>query len=558
MNHVFRVIWSAPLGAWQVVSELTSSRGKTKSHRAGKGLSRGMGGFALTACGLLGVQIAYASGLPTGGQVVAGDASLQQSGSELTVHQSSGKAAINWDAFSIGKGNTVTFVQPDSSSVALNRVLGSDVSVIQGALNANGQIFLVNPNGVLFSPTSQVNVGSLVASTLDLTTEDFLAGNYVFSGPSSNAIINQGNISVADGGSVALIAAKIENIGSIQAQGGQVLMGSGSRVRLDLGGPVKLEIEQAALDALIQNSGAIRADGGNILLTAHAAGELASTVINNTGIIQAQTLATGADGSIALLGDMVNDIVVVGGTLDASAPVGGAGGQIDTSAARVVVTADTTVNTLSSDGTAGTWLIDPSDFNVVAGDAPITDSGIGADTLSRNLNTTNVTLQTVAEGNVNIDANVIKTGYAATTLTVKSHNDINVNAAVGSSGGRLNVVFYADQDNNTNGSINFSDAGSITTAGGNFIAGVDSNGRTVGAQGQNFAMAAGSFIDTGAGVLDINVKGAVTLAAESLRVTGQASPLYNNTGGYSYQNNYLSVQANSIASHNTDALKADT
>ena len=96
--------------------------------------------------------------------------------------------AIDWQSFSIGKGNTVNFVQPSASAVALNRVLGSDVSVIQGALNANGQVFLINPNGVLFSPSAQVNVGSLVASTLSISNADFMAGNYRFEGSSSNAI----------------------------------------------------------------------------------------------------------------------------------------------------------------------------------------------------------------------------------------------------------------------------------------------------------------------------------------------------------------------------------
>jgi filamentous hemagglutinin family protein len=111
--------------------------------------------------------------------------------------------AANWQSFSIGAGHTVNFVQPSSSAVALNRVLGSDVSVIQGALNANGQVFLINPNGVLFTPTAQVNVGGIVASTLNLSNEDFLAGRYRFSGDSTASVINQGNIQTAPGGTAA-------------------------------------------------------------------------------------------------------------------------------------------------------------------------------------------------------------------------------------------------------------------------------------------------------------------------------------------------------------------
>src|SRR5690606_12824525 len=223
--------------------------------------------------------------------------------------------------FSIGKNNSVTFHQPSASAVALNRVLGPDVSVIQGALNANGQVFLVNPNGVLFTPTAQVNVGGLVASALHLSKEDLPAGNYRFEGDSGNPVINRGSINAAHGGTIALIAANIENTGNITAQGGNVLLGAGSKVTLDLGGPVKLEVEEGALDALVKNGGAIRADGGTILLTAKAAEDLASTVINNDGIIEAQSLVAGERGEIVLLGE--NGAVDVAGTLDVSGERGG-------------------------------------------------------------------------------------------------------------------------------------------------------------------------------------------------------------------------------------------
>jgi filamentous hemagglutinin family protein len=128
------------------------------------------------------LSAAAAGDLPTGVQIVGGVGSISQSGQVMTINQSSAKLAADWQSFSIGAGNTVNFVQPSASSVALNRVLGSDVSVIQGALNANGQVFLINPNGVLFTPTAQVNVGGLIAATLNLSTADFMTGNYKFEG----------------------------------------------------------------------------------------------------------------------------------------------------------------------------------------------------------------------------------------------------------------------------------------------------------------------------------------------------------------------------------------
>src|SRR5690606_1097993 len=324
MNHFFRVVWNESLGVWQAVAEHARSRGKTKSKR--------LRSLAL-AVGLAFGGGALAADLPTGGTITAGSGSIHQNGAHLTVNQGSGKLAIDWQSFSIGKHNSVTFNQPSASAVALNRVLGPDVSVIQGALNANGQVFLINPNGVLFTPTAQVDVGGLVASTLNLSTEDFLAGNYSFEGDSAGSIVNRGSIT-AHGGMVALIAARVENTGSITAQGGSVLFGAGSKVTLDLGGPVKLEVEEGAIDALSKNGGVIRADGGTILLTAKAAEDLASTVINNDGIIEAQTLTTGERGEIVLLGE--KGTVEVAGTLDVSAPEG-QGGKAVVTGERVLV-----------------------------------------------------------------------------------------------------------------------------------------------------------------------------------------------------------------------------
>ena len=148
---------------------------------------------------------ALSAPLPSGGQVVAGQAQISQRGQVLTVQQSSAQLITDWRSFNIGAGHSVEFLQPSRNAVALNRVLGNEVSTIQGALKANGQVFLLNPNGVLFTPSAQVNVGALVASTLNLDNQDFLAGRYRFEGSSSQAIINQGSIQSATGGSLSLI-----------------------------------------------------------------------------------------------------------------------------------------------------------------------------------------------------------------------------------------------------------------------------------------------------------------------------------------------------------------
>ncbi|HUW26803.1 MAG TPA: MBG domain-containing protein [Gallionella sp.] len=375
---------------------------------------------------------AFAANLPTGGQIVAGSGAISQSDTTLTVTQTTGRMAADWQSFSIGQGNTVNFVQPSASAVALNRVLGADVSVIQGALNANGQVFLVNPNGVLFTPTAQVNVGTLVASTLELSTDDFMTGNYRFNGNSSASVTNQGGIKAGTGGTVALIAARIENTGSITAPQGNVLLGAGSKVRLDLGGPVKIEVEVGALNTLIEQGGAIRADGGLVYLTAKAAGDLTSSAINHSGITEARSLATGEQGEIYLMGDMAHGTVNVSGMLDASplphageGPGERMGGFVETSAHNVNIADGTEVK-------ADSWLIDPTNFTIRAGTDAKTTSGIGADTLAANLNTTSLKIETVAAGAENGDLHVngAVTWSSANKLTLSAHGDININADI--------------------------------------------------------------------------------------------------------------------------------
>lgn len=337
MNRAYRLVWNAFHQTWQAVGE--NARGRSKAGRAGR---------VVLVSLMLPAGVALAGDLPEGGVVSAGSGSISQNGANLVVQQDSARLAVDWQRFSIGQGNTVTFVQPSSSSVALNRVLGSDVSVIQGALQANGQVFLLNPNGVLFTSTAQVNVGGLLASTLQMRNEDFLQGHYVLEGDSAAVVSNAGSLKAADGGMVALVAAKVVNTGEIQADQGQVLLGAGRKLTLDLGGPARLEVDEAAVDALVDNGGAIRANGGMVLLTAKAAGELLPTVINQTGTIEAHTLTTGATGQIVLLAD--NGTAEVGGTLDASGAIAGHGGEVVATGARVHLQANALVDVSGAEG----------------------------------------------------------------------------------------------------------------------------------------------------------------------------------------------------------------
>jgi len=426
MNRIFRVVWNAAKASWQAVSEVASGQGKGTSGKAARLARRGLtiSSFAAGTVLVLALPVQAApatDALPTGGVVAEGAATISSSGSRMDINQTTQRTAIDWQTFNIGSAAHVHFEQP-AGGVALNRVLDTNASQIYGRLTATGQVFLVNPNGVFFAPGAQVDVGGLVASTLNIGNADFMAGNYRFEGTSSNAIINQGNITAAPGGTIALIAAKVTNDGTLTANVGNVLLGAGSKVTLDMGGPVKLQIENDALETLIQNGGAIKADGGVVWLTSQAANSLASSVINNTGLIEAQTLATGEKGEIILFahGGQAN----VGGRLDASAPHSGDGGFIETSGSKVVNASDLYVTTLAPNGQTGTWLIDPLTYTVAASGGDETGAA-----LAGRLASTNIQLQ--ADNTITIDDAV---SWSANKLTLTSGGDININANLTASG----------------------------------------------------------------------------------------------------------------------------
>jgi filamentous hemagglutinin family protein len=231
---------------------------------------------------------------PKGGTVVAGDGTIHQSGNTTTISQQSQNLAVNWLGFSIGPAETVQFIQPSSSAVALNRVTGNEASQIYGHLVANGQVFLINPNGVLFGSSAQVNVGSLVASTLNITDADFLARNYKFKGNADSSgtaapagIINQGTL-IADGGTVALLGGHVSNVGTIRAQLGSVALAAGGAMTLDFQGNklLSVKVDESAIGALAENRQLIQANGGTVIMTAAARNALLSTVVNNTGVIE--------------------------------------------------------------------------------------------------------------------------------------------------------------------------------------------------------------------------------------------------------------------------------
>ncbi|MFC1869176.1 filamentous hemagglutinin N-terminal domain-containing protein, partial [Thermodesulfobacteriota bacterium] len=283
--------------------------------------------------------------LPQGGQVVSGNVNISRPDvNNMNINQGTNKAIINWQGFSIAQPEAVRFFQPGSSSVALNRVIGVDPSLIYGRLSANGRIFLINPNGVMVGPTGKINVNSFLASTLDMANSDFLSGNYTFSKNLSSAlssIVNKGSIEAAEGGFVSLLAPSVQNHGSIMASLGKVYIGSGEKVTLNFADNelIGFAVDESVLsdvlgpdgeplDSSISNSGTISADGGEVILSAKTAYDAIKSVINNEGIIEAKSIGT-RNGRIVLNGGD-QGIVENSGILNASGRgEGETGGSVD-------------------------------------------------------------------------------------------------------------------------------------------------------------------------------------------------------------------------------------
>ena len=243
--------------------------------------------------------------LPAGGSVGAGVTSITTpSATEMSINQESGHSIINWNSFGIGKNETVNIVQPTSDATLLNRVLGNSPSEIFGRLTANGRVFLVNQNGILFGPTASVNVGGLVASTLAISDQDFLSGKYLFSRSGSTAaVVNQGSL---HGGFIALLGGSVKQSGSLVTTKGAAVMASGEGVTLDIDpfGMIAIRVDPATYNAQIENSGIIEAEEGTVVMSAPARDALVATVVNNSGTVRAAVMST-HDGEITLEGKTV-------------------------------------------------------------------------------------------------------------------------------------------------------------------------------------------------------------------------------------------------------------
>lgn len=467
MNKTYRLIWSDIRQNWTVASESAASRGKPSS--AAKRIIVGLAAALLAQASHSALAAPPAPNtLPTGGQVVSGQAGIATSGSLMTISQTSSKAIINFNSFSIGAKAAVDVTAPSSSSVTMGRVVGSDPSAIYGRLSSKGQFFLINPNGVLFAPGAHVDVGGLVASTMNISDTDFNNGNYRFTRDGSTAsVVNQGEIL---GKYVAMLAPEVRNEGNIiVARQGTVALAAGEAVTLGITGNniIDVQVDKASINTLVANKSLVQADDGMVVMSAQSANQLLGQVVNsgqveadgitadggvirlrassgiaNNGTLQADAAANGNGGTISVIADLgnPNSLTTVDGTLSAKGgSQSGNGGFIETSASHLKIADSARIDTTAAHGTRGNWLIDPNDFTVAAG-GDITGSA-----LSLALGSNNVLILTIAgaascpgatctsgsAGNGDIIFNdAVYWTNGATSLTLAAYRNIVFNQSV--------------------------------------------------------------------------------------------------------------------------------
>lgn len=277
-----------------------------------------------------------------GAVVTSGSATVSGQGSaHVIVNQNSQNAVINWTGgMDVGTGEWLQFKHPNRDAATLNRDTSGNLTDIGGRLTANGNVFIVNPHGVLFRSGSQVDVGGLVASTADIADDDFMNGKRAFTIPGEvdASVINRGAITIADGGLAAFVAPGVENSGVINARLGKVALASGDTFTLDMHGDGLIQIAVSGdvaptdengvqMAALVSNSGEIYADGGVVTLTARGARGAVDNAISMNGVVEANSIGT-QNGKIVLSGGEGD--VTVDGTLSARGDdAGETGGAVD-------------------------------------------------------------------------------------------------------------------------------------------------------------------------------------------------------------------------------------
>lgn len=419
---------------------------------------------------LLGMPLATLAG-PEGEHIIHGDVDITRPDAASTIiRQHTQNALLDWQSFDIDTDELVAFQQPGSESIAVNRVVGGSPTEILGQLQANGQVFILNTQGVYFAPTAQLDVHGLVAAAGTISSTDFLTGKYRISNITGN-VTNAGNIQANSGGYIVLAGERIENTGTLSVNNGDIGLAAGRQVTVNVAGDelIGFTVDEAALGnaAGIHNAGDIIGDGGMVVLEARTAGDLASAAINQEGRVRANStsiengriMLRARGGDIRVSGELDADGVngndggaIVahsdhdttlesGANLHADGTNGGDGGMVRAIASRTLdIQEGSLLSTIGSAGgfieisghedfyfngevtagTGGTFLIDPADVTVVSGASAPTGNTIGADYIEGQLDAgTRVTI--VASNTITIQESIevgAGGGTAALSFTI--------------------------------------------------------------------------------------------------------------------------------------------
>ena len=493
--------------------------------------------------------------LPQGQTVTSGDVSFNLGDNVLTVIQSSGRAIVNYDSFNIATPETVNFVQPGRDAAILNRVTGNNASEIAGALNANGHVYLINPNGILFSQSARINVHSLVASALDITDQDFLDDNLTFSGQGKN-VVNQGTIKA---NSVRLLGANVKNQGDVHAR--DVIFGAGTRtVKLDdaAGGTIRLVVSVPSPDAgTVINQGVVDASGeqgGSVAMHGNRVGQVGTVSANGTIgdggriDIQADSVAALADGSLTTAngGSIGNGGEVIIFTPGAAlfrpnaaieargGDSSGDGGFIEVSGRDHVEIFGRT-DASAPHGDPGMFLIDPSDvyiqnvappgdglwWNPGLFDPAVDDAVISITVLQNNLKVNDVMIRTASvgvppagsqPGDITVVDNIDLDGTHGRTLWLQASRNVIVNGNIVDQNPATADATRIELVGQT-GAVTLN--GSLNTGGGMLVITappfnhvvinntVNTAGGVFSSAGVNFTLGAGAQIRTGGGAVNL-------------------------------------------------------
>lgn len=429
--------------------------------------------LALLVMSALSLGASSVDAMPEGGVIRSGEGAVSQNGREMTIRQDSGRLAMDWTNFNVGKDETVRFQQPGKDALALNRVTGNQQSLIDGSLLSNGHVLLVNPNGVVIGKNASIDVGGLVASTAHVK-DNFMkefgnsTGAFNLGGVSDGKIINEGTIN-AEGGLVALHAAKVENSGTIKSNGGSVLMAAADTLTLtpDTDGKLNFTVDGKVAEASALNKGAITADGGTIVMTADSASDVMSTVVNNEGTLQARTLRKNEKGQILLEGNDKGQ-VEVSGTLDASGTENGQdagnikvigqktivhdgtnllakgdvnGGKIETSGDVLDLGDNLNIDAAGVNGKHGEWLLDPLEV-LIQDEQPIQSSMDRTEKTVNGGSETQITYNDPPSATANADSTYASTSWIKTSLItdiLKNGTDVTIQAASTSQAASITV-----------------------------------------------------------------------------------------------------------------------